>query len=406
MFGGRFVPKLGPHPINKLSAAFVKTCTTPGRYADGQGLYLLVGPGSSRRWILRMVIEGKRRDITIGSARDISLKQARAENLQLRLALKRGEPVPLRTSATPQSTLTFRQAAEQVHEDRLETFRNKKHAAQWIQTLNTYAFPHFGTKALTAIEPSDVVSALRPIWISKPETARRVKQRITVVFDWAKALGHCKGDNPAATVSSILPRQPKTQKHFDAMPYADVPGFVAKLLTTGASEPTRLGIILIILTALRTNEARLAHWEEVNFKGTVWTIPPTRQLKKRQPSPHTVPLSPQAVAILKRLKKVQPKTSLMFPSADLKNPISDMTFLAVLRRLELPHTVHGFRSSFRDWASEETNHRDAVVEKSLAHEIPNKVEAAYRRGDLLQKRRLLMQDWSDFVIPADTLGLS
>ncbi len=401
------LPKSGPHPINKLSAVFVKSCTKPGRYADGHGLYLQVGPGAAKRWLLRIVVQGLRKDIALGSARLISLKDARASALTLRATARAGKPLPDKktsTASTP-NIPTFQHAAIQVHEDRVETYKNKKHAAQWIQSLKTYTFPYFGNTPVNQIQTTHVIKALRPIWISKPETARRVKQRIQFIFDWAKAHGHYQGDNPASNVTSILPRQQKNTKHFEAMPYDQVPAFIQSLSKADVSEQSRLGIILIILTALRTNEVRLGSWFEVNWQHKVWTIPETRQLKKVQPTPHTVPLTPQCIHILKCLKALNPKASLIFPGTAPQKPISDMTFLMALRRLNVPYTIHGFRSSFRDWASEETNHRDVVVEKSLAHEISNKVEAAYRRGDLLKKRRILMTDWAEHVLPPKNLHL-
>jgi integrase len=292
---------------------------------------------------------------------------------------------------------TFAEAAATVHGERAPTFRNLKHAAQWLQTLKTYIFPAFGDYRVDQVTASDVIKALSPIWLEKPETARRVKQRVETVMNWAKAHGFVVGDNPASNVAEVLPRQGDTTKHFAALPYKDIPSFVANLRVAYSSEASRLGLELLVLTALRTNELRLGQWHEVNWEDATWTIPAERQLKKKKPSPHVVPLSPRCLEILSKLQTISNGGPHIFPGQKLDKPVSDMMFLMALRRLGLAVTAHGFRSSFRDWASEETNHRNEVIEKSLAHEIPNKVEAAYRRGDLIEKRRTLMRDWSTYV---------
>ena len=389
--------KTGPHPVNALSAAAVRNPKKPGRYGDGNGLYLVVEPSGAKRWMVRVVIKGRRTDLGLGSARLVSLSEAREQAANIRKLARAGDDPLAQRRRERRAIPTFEQAARTVHTERVPTFRNPKHAAQWYQSLATYAFPVFGTERVDRLQSSDVLRALNPIWLTKPETARRVKQRIETVFNWAKAHGFASDDNPAATVGEVLPRQGDTKEHFAAMPYAQVPGFVASLAESQVSEPTRLGIELMILTALRTNEVRKGQWVEVDWEAQTWTIPAARQLKKKKPTPHFVPLSPRAVVILRRLQVIGGGPPFMFPGARGDKPISDMTFLMALRRLKLDVTIHGFRSSFRDWASEETNHRSEVIEKSMAHEIANKVEAAYRRGDLLAKRRALMEDWAGFV---------
>jgi integrase len=392
------MPKGRSHPVNALTAVTVRNIKQAGRYADGNGLYLVVDPSGAKRWALRTVVKGRRTDIGLGSARLVSLSEAREHASTMRkLARSGGDPLSERRRER-RVIPTFAEAATTVHAERSPTFKNPKHAAQWIQTLTTYVFPLFGDRGIDRIEASDVLKALSPIWLTKPETARRVKQRIETVLDWAKAHGFFSGDNPAANVGEVLPRQGNTTQHFAAMDYKVIPSFVESLSGAPGSEATRLGLELLVLTALRTKELRLGQWTEINWAAEAWTIPPERQLKKKRPVPHVVPLAPRCLEILRQLQVLAVGSRFIFPGKTGSKAVSDMTFLMALRRLGFSETGHGFRSSFRDWASEESNHRSEVIEKSLAHEIPNKVEAAYRRGDLLSKRRVLMCDWAEFVI--------
>ena len=391
------MPKGSTHPVNALAAVTVRNLKEPGRYCDGNGLYLIVDPSGAKRWVLRTVIKGRRTDIGLGSFRLVTLSEAREQAVALRkVARSNGDPLAQRRNER-KHVPTFAEAAETVHAERVPSFRNPKHAAQWLQSLKTYVFPVFGSNRVDRIEPADVLRALSPIWLTKSETARRVKQRVEVVLNWAKAHGFVAGDNAAANVGEVLPRQADTKEHFAAMPYQEVPSFVARLNEAIISEPTRLGLELLILTALRTSEVRRGEWSEIDWTAATWTIPASRQLKKKKLTPHIVPLSPRCIEILTRLRVLAENSRFMFPGKSGVKPISDMTFLMALRRLGLEITNHGFRSSFSDWAAEETNHRNEVIEKCLAHEIPNRVEAAYRRGSLLAKRLALMCDWSDYV---------
>lgn len=391
------MPKAGAHPINALSAAAVRNPKPPGRYCDGNGLYLVVEPSGAKRWLVRTMIKGRRADIGLGSVRLVSLSEAREQAVAIRKLARDGEDPLAQRRRERRVIPSFEQAARSVHAERVPTFRNSKHAAQWLQSLVTYAFPSLGSMRMDRLQPADVLKVVSPIWLAKPETARRVKQRIETVCDWAKAHGFATGDNPAANVAEVLPRQGDTKEHFAAMPYADLPGFVRGLASAKVSEQTRLGIELIILTALRTSEVRKGTWCEVDWTAETWTIPAERQLKKKKPTPHAVPLSPRAVEVLRQLQELSAGSPFIFPGARRDKPVSDMTFLMGLRRMGLKITNHGFRSSFRDWASEESNHRQEVIEKSMAHTIPNKVEAAYRRGNLLNKRRFLMCDWAAYL---------
>ena len=289
---------------------------------------------------------------------------------------------------------TFAEAAEQVQEEHKASWENAKHAAQWIQTLRTYAFPHFGTRRVDQVETPDVLRALSPIWLTKPETARRVRQRIGTVLDWAKAAGHRTGDNPVEGVERGLPKQGERAEHHAALPYAEVPAFVADLRAGERGELARLAFEFLILTAARTSEVLGAEWQEIDDTEALWTVPARRMKKRRE---HRVPLSARALAILTEAKSLAGDSALIFPGRSGTKPLSNMVFEMALRRKKLPITTHGFRSSFRDWAAETTNFPREVAEMALAHVVENRVEAAYRRGDLLAKRRDMMEQWATFV---------
>lgn len=285
-----------------------------------------------------------------------------------------------------------------VHEEHEKAWKNGKHQKQWIATLTTYAFPKIGDLTVDKIEGPAIREVLIPIWLSKPETARRVRQRIGTVLDWACAKGFRATEAPMRSLSKGLPRQPKKDGHFAAMPYADVPAFVEKL---GERESVgRLALEALILTATRSGEFRGATWAELDLEAALWTIPAARM---KMGKVHVVPLSQPAVAVFERAQRYKARISdLVFPGQDVKKPLSDMTLLKILRDMELMVTVHSFRSAFRDWVAEQTDYSGEVAEAALAHTVSNKVEAAYRRTDFLDKRRLLMRDWAAFCkkIPA------
>lgn len=285
-----------------------------------------------------------------------------------------------------------------VHGEHEKAWKNGKHQKQWIATLTTYAFPKIGDLTVDKIEGPAIREVLIPIWLSKPETARRVRQRIGTVLDWACAKGFRATEAPMRSLSKGLPRQPKKDGHFAAMPYADVPAFVEKL---GERESVgRLALEALILTATRSGEFRGATRAELDLEAALWTIPAARM---KMGKVHVVPLSQPAVAVFERAQRYKARISdLVFPGQDVKKPLSDMTLLKILRDMELMVTVHGFRSAFRDWVAEQTDYSGEVAEAALAHTVSNKVEAAYRRTDFLDKRRLLMRDWAAFCkrVPA------
>lgn len=388
----------GKHPQKALSAAFIRTTTNSGRYADGNGLYLIVDPSGAKRWVLRTVVMGKRRDMGLGGLSLVSLAEAREEAARLRkIARQHGDPLAERRKAR-QVIPTFEQAAREVHTAHSASWKNAKHAQQWINTLAEYVFPVFGSLRVAQVDTPDVLKALSPIWLEKPETARRVRQRIKAVFDWAKAAGFRAGDNPVDGISKVLPKQPDTEKHHAALPYANVPGFIKALRKASVSESVQLGFEFLILTATRTNEVINATWSEIEIKGKTWTIPAARMKTKRE---HRIPLSPRCIEILKAARKLSDGSPYIFPSPVTGKPLSNMVFLMALRRMELDITAHGFRSSFRDWAAERTNFPREVCEMALAHTLRDKTEAAYKRTDLFEKRRSLTDTWAAYATAKD-----
>jgi integrase len=384
----------GRHPHNQLTAVKIRALSEPGRYADGNGLYLVVDPSGAKRWLLRTRVQGRRRDVGLGSLRLVSLAEAREKALALRkIARAGGDPVAetrLR-AAIP----TFAEAARAAYQEHLPAWRNKKHAAQWLTTLEHYVIPHIGQRRVDLIETPDVLKVLSPIWLTKPETSRRVKQRIATVLNWAKAAGHRSGDNPVDGVTKGLPRQPERRKHHASLPFAEVPQFTQKLRTSEASEVAKLAFELLVLTAARTSEVLLAEWSE--FGDGVWTVPAVRMKTRRE---HRVPLADRCIEILKGARRFSDGSRYVFPGATPGKPMSNTVFLMILRRMGLNVTAHGFRSAFRDWAAECTNFPRELCEGALAHALENKTEAAYRRSDLFEKRRALMNTWAKFVTSA------
>lgn len=379
-----------------LTATFLRQVRTPGRYGDGQGLYLLVDPSGASRWVLRIQANKRRRDVGLGSASIVTLAEARDLAHEIRRKTRQGEDPVAARRAEREGVPTFEQIARTVHAANLKTWRNGKHTAQWISTLEAYAFPILGKLPVHIIGTGDILKVLTPIWTEKPETARRVMQRLSLVLDHAAAAGHRNGENPCRIAAIGLPRKREAVKHFEALSYQDLPGFVAGLRYAKTAETIRLALEFLILTAARSGEVRGAAPAEFDLDAKLWTIPAERMKAKRE---HVVPLCDRAVAIVRSSRKLSPASQLVFPSRHLKNKqLSDMTLTMLLRRMGLRATAHGFRSTFRDWCSEETNFQSEVAEMALAHVISNKVEAAYRRGRLLEKRRELMEAWARFAL--------
>lgn len=379
-----------------LTAVFIRQKKAPGRYGDGNGLYLVVDPSGAARWVLRIMCNGKRRDIGLGGAATVSLLEARDKAHELRKLAKQGEDPVAARRALREGAPTFEQCALAVHKNRKSTWRNGKHTNQWLKTLELYAFPTIGKAAVNRIGTAEILKLLLPIWTTKAETARRVLQRVSTILDYATAAGMRSGENPCRLAVLGLPKQTDEVRHFAALPYSDVPGFIRKLRASNAAEITKLAFEFLILNASRSGEVRLAPKSEIDIDKGLWTIPAERMKGGKE---HIVPLPPRAVEIAKTARLLYPDAELLFPSPNNPGkPLSDMALTELLRRLKFEATAHGFRSSFRDWASEETAYPREVAEMALAHAIESKVEAAYRRGILLEKRRLLMTDWANFVL--------
>lgn len=388
------IKPIGQHREKRLSAATVRTLKEPGLHGDGNGLYLKVDPSGAKRWIQRLMIEGKRRDIGLGSVSLVSLAEAREKALENRKLARAGGD-PLAAKKRSMDVLTFKAAAEKVHELSKPTWRNEKHGDQWINTLTTYVFPVFGSKRIDAVESADVLAALSPIWNSHPETARRVKQRMGSVFKWAMANGW-RLDNPAEVIGRALPKHDRSAvKHREALPYEAVASAIKKVRASDAGAVTKLAFEFLVLTATRSGETRKATWSEFDLDKAIWTIPAARMKAKK---PHRVPLPPRCMVILEDAKKLKrDEDDLVFPGTKAKKPLSDMTLSKLMKDLDIAAVPHGFRSSFKDWTSEATSHPREVAEFALAHVIKDKAEAAYARSDLFEKRRALMDDWAAYL---------
>lgn len=377
--------------MGKLSATGVRAATRPGLLSDGDGLFLVVGKTGSKSWIVRVQKHGRRRDIGIGSASKVPLSKARERARQVREWVEDGlDPVFEKRKAA--GIPTFKEASKKVVDLHRKTWRNEKHEAQWLRTLEMFAWPTLGDIRVSEITGPMVRNVLAEIWLTKPETARRVRQRIGAVLDWAYASGYRETEAPMRSISKGLPRQPKKDKHFAAMSYAEVATFMMRLRE--CESVSRLALQFTILTAARSGEVRGATWQEVDFEAQLWSIPPSRMKAERE---HVVPLSGPALSILRRCRELRiGDETLIFPGIRRGQPMSDMTLTKLVRELGVAVTVHGFRSSFRDWVSEETEVQGDIAEAALAHIVQNKTEAAYRRGNLLQKRRTLMKDWARY----------
>jgi integrase len=361
---------------------------------------LKVTKSGAKRWELRTIVCGKRCDIGLGGLKLVSLAEAREEARKYRqMARNDGDPVAEKRRAR-QVVPTFKEAAEAVHKEHAKAWKNAKHCDQWINTLKAYVFPAFGDRKVDQVQTPDILKALTPICLTKPETARRVRQRIGTVLDWAKAAGYRSGDNPVDEISKALPRQSDRKGHLAALPFIEVPAFFRRL---HESEPTvaSLAFEFLILTAARTGEVLGAKWSEINLDEATWTIPASRMKAGRE---HRVPLAPHCIELLGKAKRLAAGSELVFPGRSNDKPMSNM-MLMIMRRLEVAYTVHGFRSAFRDWASERTNYAREICEAALAHTVKDKTEAAYRRSDLFEKRRELMAAWAAFATDAEIIPL-
>ena len=344
---------------------------------------------------MRIVIDGRRRDIGLGGHPAVTLAKARQLADAHRLAVAEGrDPLAEKRRA---KMPTFTEAAAKVHEANLPRWKNGKHTAQWLSTLERYAFPTIGKMRLDRIERRDVLAILAPIWSTKPETARRVRQRIRTILKWAQAHGYVEHNAAGEGIDGALPPMPHVKAHFRALPYVEVPAALETIDASPAVLAAKLCMRFLILTAARSGEARGAQWSEFDLDAAAWTIPGTRMKGGRQ---HVVPLSDPALATLHEAEQLRDDSGLIFPSPRKRGrPLSDMSLTKLLRDCGLADraTAHGFRSAFRDWAAECTDASHAVMELSPAHAVGGAVEQAYARSDLLKRRRALMAEWGRFV---------
>lgn len=382
--------------MSKLTATAVRAAKAPGRYGDGDGLFLLVGNRGGKSWMVRVQKDGRRRDIGLGSAAKVPLALARDRARAVRSQIEAGiDPIAERRKAA--GIPTFRQAAATVHAEHKASWKNAKHRKQWLATLEAYAFPAFGDISVDKIDAPAVRDALAAIWLAKPETARRLRQRIVTVIDWAVAKGYREGPLAMAVIDKALPKQRTKPKHHAALPYADLPAFMAKLRESESMG--RLALEAVILTAARSGEVRMMEWAELDLDAATWTVPAERMKAGRE---HVVPLSVQAVALLERMKAHRRGDSdLVFPGTKRAKPLSDMTLTKVLRDMEVDAVPHGFRSTFRTWIADETNWPAELAEAALAHVISDETVAAYNRATMLEKRRELMAAWASYCEGAD-----
>ena len=378
-----------------FSARFVETVKPGTRtklYCDDNGLYLAVQPSGSRQWVQRLVIRGRRRELGLGGFPLVSLAEAREAAFHNRkLARQGGDPLAhKRKSEVP----TFEEAARTVIAIHRSGWRNAKHAAQWDSTLREYAFPRLGTRPVSDIDTKDVMAALLPIWTEKPETAKRVRQRIGTIMKWAIAQGH-RTDNPAGeALGAALPKTDNGKRHHAALPHAKVADAIEVVQGSGAGMAVKLAFEFLVLTAARSGEIRLATWDEIDTDARTWTIPAERMKANQE---HRVPLCARAMQILAEARALEEASGLVFPGRRASKPLADLTLSKLMRDLNIDAVPHGFRSSFRDWAAERANAPPAVAEAALAHTVRNKVEAAYNRTDLFERRRKLMDQWSDYL---------
>jgi integrase len=395
--------------IGRLTALKVERANEPGMYCDGGGLYLRITPEGAKNWVLRYMLDRRPRSMGLGPFALYGLQEARAKALVARRQRHEGvDPIDARRAGRARQrldaakTITFKQCAAAYINAHRAGWRNDKHAGQWSATLATYAYPIIGALPVQAVDMGLVLKVLEPIWTAKPETASRVRGRLESILDFAKVRGERDGENPArwrGHLDKLLPAHSKVRQveHHAALPYAELPAFLASLgQEEGIAAPS---LEFAILTAARTGEVIGARWDEIDLFDKTWTVPAARMKARRE---HRVPLSPRVLTILEDMQAARDAGNAhVFPGGKAGKPLSNMAFLMLLRRMGRGDlTAHGFRATFKTWASERTSFQNEIVEASLAHAIGGKVEQAYQRGDLFDKRRRLMQRWATFCTPA------
>ena len=384
-----------------LTAAKVRTVTEPGRYFDGLGLFLLVEPSGAKRWKQRLTVQGRRQELGLGPYPVVTLAMAREAAIQHRRDVRAGEN-PKTRRLRERGMPTFAEAARKVYELRRPGWRNTKHAHQWIATLEKFVFPPIGTRAIDDVTADDVLGVLSPIWHSKPTTAKRVRQRIGAVLTWAVAQG-LRPDNPADSVMAVLPHHSGASTPQRALPYAAVAAALTMVrASANAFATVKLAFEFLVFTAARSGEVRGARWDEIDFDARTWTVSASRMKANRE---HRVPLSESAVEVLNEARALGDGHEFVFASRRGR-ALSETALPRLMTRLGIDAVPHGFRSSFREWAAECTNIPREVCEAALAHVNPNRVEAAYQRSKLFDKRRDLMERWARYLNPEPAAVLS
>ena len=379
--------------MSKLTVRKIETAKGPARLVDEHGLYLRVSPRGAKMWIQRLTIRGRRTDNGIGHYPAMGLAEARAAAFERwKIAKAGGDP---REAGSRPAAPTFAEAAEAVIAIHAPSWRNPKSGPQWRASLQTYVYPSLGALPVSEITPGHVMAVLGPIWNEKRETARRVKQRISAICRWAVAQGHRTDDPAGVVIDAALPRNGVQRRHMPALPYEDVAECIAKVRGSArVSESSKLALEFLVLTAARSGEVRKATWDEIDLDGATWTVPAERMKGNRE---HRVPLSKRVLEVLAHAAGSSDGSGLVFPGLRPGRPLSENTHAKLLKELGFEAVTHGFRSSFRDYAAEQTHTPHAVMEAALAHAVRNKAEAAYARSDLFEKRRALMESWSQYL---------
>ena len=383
----------------RLTVRMVKALARPGRYGDGGTLYLVVAPGGSKSWVQRLMVGGRRRDLGLGGFPLVTLAEAREQAFDNRRQARRSRDPHLERQRAVAPT--FEEAAGRALEANRARWRNAKTATNWTESMTKHAFPVFGARPVDQVGREDVLRVLTPIWTSKPELARKVRQRIRATLQWAMAHGYVEHNVAGEAINGALPAMPAVAAHFRALPYGEVGHALELIEASGASPSAKACLRFVALTACRSGEARGATWDEVDLESREWRIPAERM---KAAAEHRVPLSAAALAVLELVRPLRGPSGLLFPSPQRAGkPLSDMALTKVLRDTGLADraTVHGFRTSFRTWASERTSVPHAVAEMALAHAVGSSVERSYARSDLFDKRRGLMEQWAQYVLGGD-----
>jgi integrase len=394
------LPDTTPRKPKSLSAAYVHSIKSPGKYHDGKGtgLFLLVKKSGARSWVQRLMVQGKRRELGLGSPPFVTLSEARNQALDNKRMVVSGRD-PLAEQRKTKLALSFEEAARKTHIELAPTWKNPKDRAAFLSSLERYVFPRFGNVTLSDVSSADIRQAILTARAKAPGVAKKLTYRISSVFRWGIAEGHCV-NNPSTSDALALPRDTRTVSHRKALHYSKVSGCIETVKASGAGATTKLALEFLILTATRSGETRMARWEEFDLElelettPATWTVPAERMKMKR---PHRIPLSDRAVKILMEARELSDGSDLVFFGTKYGKPLSDMTLSKLVKELGFDADVHGFRTSFRTWGQEQTDFPREVQEAALGHKVGDAAEQAYARSDLFHKRKKMMERWSRFL---------